>query len=355
MVLGITFLAANWPSMPRWVRYLAAGFVGVDFCLGVFLQMRMQRLDFELRAIGSTHVLPLTGQLLGIRAVLNDLEKTTYGINFWGDYFRNWSGLLQILIVTMFAAMLRPLARSCAGTIQPRRDENAVYCALLVLLAAGVGYCAMDEFDGSVSSAQRLTNAPFSELRQAIGPAKQSADAAPQSSAAQLALGEALYRAGQVDAAVDRIVTAFVLDNSNPAARYDALLLVYTGTPVNADDTRLFTLAENAYDFPESADDQTQLGFLLLSQHRPQAAIAPLDAAVQIAPNSVDALALLGIANGQITDVDHLKRAIDLLTQALRLRPDSGQIAGALRQCLKAAGGSDADVEAYIQDARGGS
>jgi tetratricopeptide (TPR) repeat protein len=353
--LGITFLAASWPSLPGRLRFAAAGFVVVDFCLGVFLQMHIQRLNFEIRTIGSVQLLPLNDQLLGVRSVLNDLVKRDDGVSFLGDYCRNWTGMLEILIVVIFAAMLHPLALACGGANRSRRNPKPLFFALILLLAAGTVYCAMDELDGSASRAVQLDEAPLAQLQQAVGQARQIAAAAPESSAAQLALGEALYRSGDVNGALDQLMMAYALDNSNPAARYDALLLVNAGTAVDAEDSRRYLFAESAYDYPDSAPDQIQLGYLLLAEHHPQAAMAPLAAAVQINPQSPDALALLGIANGQIGDADHLRQAIDLLTQALRLRPDSGQISDALRQYLKLAGGSDADVDAYLQRARGGS
>jgi tetratricopeptide (TPR) repeat protein len=354
-ILGITFLAANWPSLPRWLRYAAAGFVVVDFCLGVFLQMRMERLEFTVRTIGSNQIISLTSQLLGISSVLNDLVKPADGVHFWGDHFQDWSAALQILVVLIFAALLYPLALACGGAKRFSRRPPISFYVLFLLLLIGVGYCVQDEFDGSVSSAARWTEMPLEELQQDIGPARQAAEAAPESSTAQTALGEALYRTGDVRAAIDRIVTAFALDTTNPTAHYDALLLVYTGASLNDADARFFAAADNAYNYPDSASDQIALGYLLLSRHHPQAAIAPLSAAVEISPDSPDALALLGMANGEFGDADHLKRAIDLLSQALRLRPDSQQISDALRQCLRAAGGSDDQIDEFIQRVRSGS
>jgi Flp pilus assembly protein TadD len=114
-------------------------------------------------------------------------------------------------------------------------------------------------------------------------------------------------------------------------------------------------IADNVYFDPNSPDARQQLGTLLLLQHHPIEAVSQLNAAVALSDGgSPESLMLLGAALQQIGGSANLEQSIDDLTRALRLQPDSAEIAGALRNSLRMRGDNEQDIDAFIERTRAG-
>jgi Flp pilus assembly protein TadD len=190
---------------------------------------------------------------------------------------------------------------------------------------------------------------------QDVAKASSAAAAAPDSSQALLDLGEALYRNGDTLAATDNIAEAYVLAPFNTQARYDALILYFSGTPFRTESAAAMDLADNVYTEARSPDARQKLGALLLQQHHISQAVSQLGLAVEFSDaTSADSLMLLGVALQQLGGHDNIEQSIDYLTQALHLRPGSSEIADALRNSLRIRGDSEADIEAHIESAQTG-
>jgi tetratricopeptide (TPR) repeat protein len=346
-MLGVAFLAANFPTLPAWLRMTAALGLVFDFCFGIFLHVRMEHLYFQPQFVGTTSLLPLTDLLLSRLAVLNSNLRIQENLVYWGDHFRYVAPALEIAIVLFMAGLLYRLALAVRG--------GAVFYLLLIALIAGAIYCAQDEFNGVDDRAARELATPMDELQAKVARASIDVQSAPESSVAQLALGEAFYRVGDTVSATDHIADAFSLDLDNQRARYDILLMYYTGSQLRQDAYNTMTAANNVIKNPDSAEARQQLGIDLLNHHHFPQAVAQLNMALQLSGgSSADSLMLLGIAHQLIGGQTDVQQSIDCLSQALRLRPDSSQIAGALRNSLHMRGDSDADIQAFIDHARGG-
>jgi tetratricopeptide (TPR) repeat protein len=355
-LLGIAFLAANFPSLPPWLRRTVAAFAVVDFCLGIFLHIRMENLNFEPRLVGATQLIPLSGQLLSQEAVFNSFWRAQHQLPYLADHFVGLAAALPVLMVLLAAALLHPLALATrVAAMPPRRRPDLFFYPLLLLLAAGTLYCLKDELDGSAAAARQILSASIDQLQQNAAQAARDAAAAPNSPQALLAFGEALYRAGYTVAAADKFSVAYALDPLNPRARYDALLLYFTGTPFRSESALRMNIADNVYLDPYSIDARRQLGTLLLLQHHPIEAVSQLNAAVALSGgNSPESLTLLGAALQQIGGPANLEQSIDDLARALRLQPNSAEIAAALRNSLRMRGDNEQDIDAFIERTRAG-
>jgi hypothetical protein len=264
-LLGVTFLAANFAALPVWLRRTVAAFAVVDFCLGVFLHIRMERLYFQPRILGPTQLLPLDDQLLCGQAVINSLYRAHLHLTLWGDHLRFLAGPLQGLMICILALLLHPLALATRGSALPlRRRPDGFFYMLLFILAAGSLYCIQDEFNGAIASALRLRQASPDELKEDVAAASSAVAAAPDSSFAHLRLGECIYRAGDSAAASEHLAYAYALDTSNLQARYDLILMYSMANQFQPDTLNLFFAAERVFRAPQSASARAQLADLLL-------------------------------------------------------------------------------------------
>lgn len=328
-ILGVAFLAANFLSLPVWVRALVAVFAIFDFSVGVFLHIRMEQIYFDQIVInpGPIILIPLTSQLLSSQAVFNSLWRAQQHLPYWADHFQSVAVWLEFLIILCMSVLLHPLAMAIRGQpIRFRRRPDWVFYPLLFLLVALALYCSKDLLDGSAEAAQQLAT-PMDQLKQEASDAYQAAQANPESSADRVALGEAAYRTGDAQAATDILAEAFAMDLSNLQARYDALLLFNTYMPFTPQGRTLLAVAEAVWENPDSATYRQRLGILLIQHHHSAQAVAQLNEAVQLTGgNSPDALVLLGIAYEQFGTADGLSKSIQCFGQALHLRPDSADI-----------------------------
>ena len=131
-MLGVTFLAANFPSLSLWLRAATAVSVAFDFCFGIFLHIRVENLYFQPQFAGTTQLLPLNDLLLSRPAISNFALRFQEHLPYLGDHFQAVSGWLQVAMVLLMALLLYPLAQALRGT---RRGAGGFYCALLVVLA----------------------------------------------------------------------------------------------------------------------------------------------------------------------------------------------------------------------------
>jgi tetratricopeptide (TPR) repeat protein len=347
-LLGIAFLAANFPPLPLWLKRTIALFAVFDFLVGVLLHIKIEHLYFQPIVHANQQLIPLTSQLLARRAVMNSLWRAQQQLPFWADHFAPVSFLCFALIALLAVALLFPLASATRSQMQRRPD--IFFSLLLIFLSLGICYCFTDELDGSAAVARQVVAAPIDELQQNVADASTEISADPNSSIAFLDYGEALYRTGDTGPAADNISQAWTLNPFNPRAAYDALIFDAVGMPFSNDVALKLTLADNVYTDPKSPATRLQLGAYLLQQHHTDAAIAQLRAAVDLSnSNSPEPLLYLGVALQKIGGHDNIQQSIDLLTQSLRLQPTSPQIATALRDSLTMRGDSPADIDAYIQ------
>jgi tetratricopeptide (TPR) repeat protein len=356
-LLGVAFLAANFGSLPLWLRRTLAVFVVFDFCFGVYLQIRMESLYFHMQTVGSASVLPLNDQLLSRQAVFNSTWRAKMGLAFFGDHFDGFAGVLLVLMIVLGAGLLHALGLAVRGSALPlRRRPDWFFYTLLVLLAVGTLYCSKDEFDGSAAAARQLVSNSDEQMR--TNAARFLSDeaavaAAPGSSEALLELGEARYRSGDVLGGSDDIAEAYALDPFNPRARYDGLVLYDVGTPYRDASGATLNMAENVYLDPQSPEARKKLGTLLLLQDHFDQAVANLGLAVEFSGGSdADSLSRLGIALQSTSGPDHVSQSIDYLSQALHLQPGSADIADALRNSLRMRGDSDDQINSEIEQIR---
>ncbi|MGA3066945.1 MAG: hypothetical protein ABSF29_08875 [Tepidisphaeraceae bacterium] len=289
-MLGVAFLAANFPTLPKWLRAIAGLSFVFDFCFGVFLHIRMENLFFKPQIVGTTSLLPLSDLLLCRLAVLNFVLRFQENLPYWGDHFRYAAAGMEIAVLLLMAILLYPVALAVRGVpFGGRKSAGGYYWILLIALAAGAIYCAQDEFNGADDRAAKQLATPMDELQAQLAGAVVDAQASPESSAAQLALGEASYRVGETVAATDHIAEAFALDPGNQRARYDILLMYYTRTPLRREAFDTMTLANNVVADPRSAPARKELGIDLLNHRHYAQALAQLNMAVQLSGGQSDA------------------------------------------------------------------
>jgi hypothetical protein len=132
LLLGVVFLAASLPDLPRWVRGLALAGWLVDFALGVLLH-------FGLENRVGTLVRPATGEPLvrntaGLSesAAMNWGYKAVKELTFFGDHFAGLAGPLELALALAYAVLLglmcrrmllprraRPVAAAASVTVRP--------------------------------------------------------------------------------------------------------------------------------------------------------------------------------------------------------------------------------------------
>ena len=123
--LGITFLAAGFFRLPRWLRYVVICGSMIDFLFGIFLHFSLQHITIQLmEAKGSLIVAPST-DLLNHPAVGNNLMKLSRHYTFWGDHFGSSLVVLQVTTAILFEILLYWLLRAAlavrtrAGRLPP--------------------------------------------------------------------------------------------------------------------------------------------------------------------------------------------------------------------------------------------
>jgi len=352
VLLGVTFLAAAFGQLPPALRVAAAAFAVFDFCLGVFLHIHLERLLFQAVAVGSARIIPLSAQLLSIGAVNNSSRRVAAHIPFWADRFATVNGLLQILVVAFFAILLHPLALAARGKDMALRQRPAgLFYFLLIGLLGGAMYCAQDQLWPKTAAA--AAPASQAEIQRWIAVRSREADANPDSSAAHLALAEALYKDAR-PGALSEFVTAFMLDPTSPPARYDSVLVLWEVAWSDPDLAAATDAAETVFEHPESGEGQLHLGEWLLSKGHPGPALAHLTEAMRLSGASAEVLYAMGVACIEMGDRQHLDQAIADLAAALRLKPDYPVAEKALRDCLGARGDRAEEIDAFVRRAQRG-
>ena len=349
-LLGLTFLAAAFTQLPVLLRHAAAVFVVFDFCMGIFLQVHMQRLLFDTVPAGLGRIIPLRPDLLCVQAVINSVSRVQQQLPFWADHFRDWSEPIQLVMVACVIPLLHPLALAARGRERRwRQRPTGFFYVLLALLLGGVAYCGRDQWYGASSRAAPKPPSNV-QLLQAIADASRTVQANPDSSAAQTVLGEALYNDARSEA-FDALAEAFMLDPNNLRPRYILALFLWQISPDVAASTMA---AEDVFEHPDSGKAQLRLGKRLLAKHHPGPALVHLSESVRLSGASADALYALGVACVDMQDREHLEPAVGYLSAALRLKPDFPDAEQALRQCLSVLGYKPDDIEAFVQHARSG-
>ena len=320
MVLGVTFLAASFCTMPTWMRRVAATALVADFCLGIFLQMHVQRALMPLQQIGSTQLIALGDQRLSMDAIQNYLLQIDSHPALWGDHFAGAQTALQAVIILLFAAALCRVSWAGTGT-----KPDRYFYFLLPLLAVGVIFCGRDQF--------RTGEA------QIVGNPATCADAVrkdPDSSAARFALGEAMYVRGQLDEASDSFLEAAILNVPNYAARYDLLLCMAQSGRRDPTVLGCLTAADEVAGDPDSAAGHVKLGAVLVQKQHLGPALDQAERALQLSPDSADAHYLMGAVCFRLGGPERLDQAIEHFSKAAQLRPGFTEAKQALQASLAA-------------------
>jgi len=113
ILLGVTFLAAAFPRLPKPARWFIVAGCVVDFAAGILLHFRIQNLTFRIgMRAGRAYVdRSEVGKMLSTFGMGNCLRKQNFGLAFFGDYLGDYSTLLQVIIVALFLLILGLLVR----------------------------------------------------------------------------------------------------------------------------------------------------------------------------------------------------------------------------------------------------
>jgi len=111
LLLGVVFLAASLPDLPRWVRGLALAGWLVDFALGVLLHFGLENRVGTL--VQSATGEPLVRNTAGLSesAALNWGYKAVKELVFFGDHFAPLAGPIEVALALAYAAFLVLLCR----------------------------------------------------------------------------------------------------------------------------------------------------------------------------------------------------------------------------------------------------
>jgi hypothetical protein len=106
ILIGITFLAVRYVTLPRVVRWLVWVGLLIDFFVGVYLHFTLENHVFRVRMAGEATEVVFTPDTLSYAAFANYVEKTEAKVSFLGDGFASWAGYLKTLLVIVFFASL---------------------------------------------------------------------------------------------------------------------------------------------------------------------------------------------------------------------------------------------------------
>jgi Dolichyl-phosphate-mannose-protein mannosyltransferase len=211
LLLGVTWLAASFSSLPGALRLAVVGGCVFDFLAGIFVPFSLQAGTVALDTQGGRQTIALTTGLLNPTALFNALAKHQLAYVFWGDHFAGLLPLVQLLALAGFAAVLRALIQVTPELRTPDRRPGPAARILLFLslalgAAAGVGIRAQDA---------AIVPAP-PDLAACVRAAQENFD----SSSAHYNLGLALYRTGHVQESFDQWTEALLLLPGHPQAHY---------------------------------------------------------------------------------------------------------------------------------------
>jgi hypothetical protein len=265
-ILGITFLTAQSLNLPPLARQLVLfGFI-LDFCLGIFLHLHLQRLYPTPHSAPDGLLFPLNSQSLSLVALGNFQIHAKYSLAYFSDSFAPFQFPLQIVVIVIFVTLILPALR---------REPKSFSIGLLLLLFAGSALCMQDQFQPDISPASSPAQIA---LRQA------TVNAHPDSSAAWRALGQAFYDNNQPLDANPCFFEGYFLDVDNPQGRFEALFVWRVTGKMRSDDAAPFHAAELVAHFPNSPQARDQLAQFLLQLHHPQAAQLQSERANQLSP-----------------------------------------------------------------------
>jgi hypothetical protein len=117
VLLGVSFLAVSFVTLPPAVRLIGVLGLAFDFAVGVLLQFSLENRIFHV--VKNVEGRPILGggEDLSAWALRNWLDKQKWQVIYWGDYFIAYAPLIQVLVVFGFAAVLLRIA-----TIGPRPE-----------------------------------------------------------------------------------------------------------------------------------------------------------------------------------------------------------------------------------------
>lgn len=340
IVLGITLLATNFLSLKTWLRQMVVVGLVLDFCLGLFLQMHLQRI-FPTPLVTSDGVLfPLNDQSLSLVALGNFQLHYQLQVTFLGEHLAGFQTELQIAFIMLFAGLIWWL--STVG----KCGSSELKAALIILLLVGVALCGRDQFqDNRADDASFVSaSAEDAQLRQCEAAVKEN----PQLSLIWRSLGESLYRSGRALDAIPCFFNGYFLDVDSLQARFEAGFCWRVTGKMLTSDSIPFKVAEDISHDPTSAAARTQMAQILAQRHDLEAGEKQAGIAVQLSPTAEYSQYLLGLILLAEHNPSNLESAINHLTMAVRQKPQATEAISALRYALGQRGDDPRKIEQYI-------
>jgi hypothetical protein len=107
VLLGLTFLAANFPSLPRAGQWAVATGCALDFALGILLHFMLQSRVFHLVQLeNNRYTIETTRELLAQAAQYNFFTKRMENLSYLGDLFAGYSIEIGVIVAIGFVAMV---------------------------------------------------------------------------------------------------------------------------------------------------------------------------------------------------------------------------------------------------------
>jgi tetratricopeptide (TPR) repeat protein len=285
LLLGLTFLAASFASLPRALRLAVAVGCAVDLFAGIFLHFSLQGELVAIGRAGGRQILGLTTGLLSRWAVFNSIAKSSLGYRFWGDHFAGHVLPLQLLVAILSCLICWLLVRT-APEPRPHGRRGGPARWAVPALAAALGTVGL--------AGLRAPHREMAAQLPALAACAQNVARHFDSAEAHYELGLALYANGRVGEAFDQWTEVRLLQPDQPLARYLTLVLSSAYTlPPSAD----LAAAEAVHEDALSGGAQVGLAVRLWTRQHHAPAIAALEQASRLQPGDANAQILLGSMN----------------------------------------------------------
>jgi hypothetical protein len=116
MLLGVVFLAASVPDLPRWLGYAALAGCAVDFVLGVLLQFAMEHRVGTLTITAARKLVIANTMGLSPLAALNWGAREIYSKHFFGDHFASLAPAIGVALGLGYATVIVLMWRRLQST-----------------------------------------------------------------------------------------------------------------------------------------------------------------------------------------------------------------------------------------------
>jgi hypothetical protein len=142
LLIGLTFLAVRYRTLPRAVRLLLWAGLLVDSAVGVYLHFSLENQVFPFSRIGEWFQVTVTPDTLSNTAFGNYSEKVQAGLQFLGDRFAPSADILKGGVLILAAGyIIWTLVRECQPTL--RREVTVFFATALTAITACVAQAAV--------------------------------------------------------------------------------------------------------------------------------------------------------------------------------------------------------------------